>query len=80
MNQRLRAIYQNGTFIPLEPFDLPEDSEVELTVYNPYVILPQITEPSEREAILKDIKLSMEENPLPAGAPNLSREDLHERR
>ncbi|MBD0368534.1 MAG: antitoxin family protein, partial [Flavisolibacter sp.] len=32
MNQRLRAIYQNGTFIPLEPFDLPEDSEVELTV------------------------------------------------
>ncbi|MBD0376368.1 MAG: antitoxin family protein, partial [Flavisolibacter sp.] len=55
MNQRLRAIYQNGTFIPLEPFDLPEDSEVELTVHNPYVILPQITKPSERKAILKDI-------------------------
>ncbi|MBD0279115.1 MAG: antitoxin family protein, partial [Flavisolibacter sp.] len=60
MNQRLRAIYQNGTFIPLEPFDLPEDSEVELTVNNLYVILPQITEPSERKAILKDIILSME--------------------
>jgi predicted DNA-binding antitoxin AbrB/MazE fold protein len=80
MSQRVRAIYQNGAFIPLEPFDLPEDSEVELTIRSPYVIAPKLTESSERAAVLHEIVRNMQANPLPVDALSMTREELHERR
>lgn len=39
MAQRLRAIYQNGAFVPQAPCDLPENSEVDLVIEKPHVLL-----------------------------------------
>lgn len=80
MAQRLKAIYQNGVFVPQTPCVLPEDSEVELTIHDPYTIPPKITDPAERARILKEVVRSMKDNPLPEGTPRFTREELHERR
>lgn len=80
MAQRLRAIYQNGAFIPQTPCDLPENSEVELTIHDPYTIQPTVTDPQERARILKEVVQRMKDNPIPADAPHFTREELHERR
>lgn len=80
MSQRLKAVYQNGAFIPHAPCDLPENSEVELTIHDPYTIPPQITDPAERAKLLRELVQRMKENPLPDNAPRFTREELHERR
>lgn len=78
--QRLKAVYQNGAFVPQAPCDLPEGSEVELTIHDPYTIPPSVTDPKERARILKELVQRMKDNPLPADAPHFTREELHERR
>ncbi|MDT5123009.1 MAG: hypothetical protein QOC96_2491 [Acidobacteriota bacterium] len=81
MVQRLKAVYQNGAFIPQAPCDLPEGSEVELTIHNPYTIPPSVTDPEERKRILEELIQNMRDNPIPANAPaRFTREELHERR
>jgi predicted DNA-binding antitoxin AbrB/MazE fold protein len=80
MSQRVRAVYQNGAFIPQEPCDLPENSEVELIIENPHIIPPTVTDPEERKRILKRMVERMRANPIPANAPRFTREELHERR
>jgi predicted DNA-binding antitoxin AbrB/MazE fold protein len=80
MVQRLKAVYQNGAFIPQTPCDLPDGSEVELTISDPYTILPSVKDPEERARILKELVQRMKDNPLPANAPHFTREELHERR
>ena len=80
MEQTLKATYRNGTFIPETPCDLPEDSQVELTVHASS-IRPLVTDPEERARILKEVVENMKSNPLPADAPRrFTREELHERR
>jgi predicted DNA-binding antitoxin AbrB/MazE fold protein len=80
MSQRLKAIYQNGAFIPQGPCDLPENSEVELIIESPRVLPPKVTDPEERKRILKELVQNMRDNPIPANAPRFTREELHERR
>jgi predicted DNA-binding antitoxin AbrB/MazE fold protein len=80
MSQRLRAIYQGGTFIPQSPCDLPENSEVELIIETPRVIPPRVTNPEEQKLILARMVERMRANPIPPGAPRFTREELHERR
>jgi predicted DNA-binding antitoxin AbrB/MazE fold protein len=80
MSQRVRAIFHDGVFVPKQPCDLPEGSEVELTVNDPYTIPPEITDPAERAALLEELVKSMRENPIPANAPRFTRDELHERR
>ena len=80
MSQQVRAVFHDGVFVPQEPCDLPEGSEVRLTVDDPLTIPPEITDPVERAAVLKDIVRSMRENPIPANAPRFTRDELHERR
>ena len=81
MVQRLKAIYQGGTFIPQTPCDLPENSEVELIIEGPAVLPPAVTDPEERKRILEELIQKMRDNPIPANAPaRFTREDLHERR
>lgn len=80
MSQRVRFVFRDGVFIPQQPCDLPEGSEVQLTVDDPYTIPPEITEPTERAAQLKDLVLRMRENPIPHDAPRFTRDELHERR
>ncbi len=80
MSQRLRATYQRGAFIPETPCDLPEGAEVELILRGPTILPPEVTEPEERARILARLVDRMQQNPIPAEAPPLTRESLHERR
>jgi predicted DNA-binding antitoxin AbrB/MazE fold protein len=80
MSQRLKAIYQNGAFIPQVPCDLPENSEVELIIETPRVLPPTVTDLEERKRLLKELVQNMRDNPIPADAPRFTREELHERR
>jgi predicted DNA-binding antitoxin AbrB/MazE fold protein len=79
--QRLKAIYRNGAFVPQVPCDLPEESEVELTVHESGTITPEVTDPEERKRALERLTERMRANPIPADAPRrFTREELHERR
>jgi predicted DNA-binding antitoxin AbrB/MazE fold protein len=80
MSETIKAIFQNGVFIPQQPCNLPEGSEVKLIVHDPYTIQPEVTDPAERAALLKEIVQGMKDNPIPANAPRFTREELHERR
>ena len=80
MVQRLKAVYQNGAFVPQAPCDLPEGSEVELTIHDPDPIPPTVTDPEERKRIINRMIERMRANPIPANAPHFTREELYERR
>jgi predicted DNA-binding antitoxin AbrB/MazE fold protein len=80
MSQRVTAVFQNGVFVPQQLCDLPEGSEVQLTLDDPYTMLPEISDPVERATLLKELVRCMRENPIPADAPRFTREELHERR
>jgi predicted DNA-binding antitoxin AbrB/MazE fold protein len=81
MSQTLKTIYRGGVFIPQEPCDFPDGMEVMLTLGNPYLIPPKVTDPEERKRILKEVVERMRANPIPADAPRrFTREELHERR
>lgn len=80
MNVTLRAVYRNGVFIPDTACTLPENSQVELIVQGPIVVPPSVADPQERARIRKRVVERMRQNPIPAGAPRFSREQLHERR
>ena len=80
MAQRLKAIYQNGAFIPQSPCDLPENSEVDLVIEKLHILPPLVTDPEERKRILEELVQNMRDNPIPEDAPHFTREELHERR
>ena len=80
MAQRLKAIYQNGAFIPRSPCDLPENSEVDLVIEKPHILPLLETDPEERNRILEELVQNMRDNPIPEDAPHFTREELHERR
>jgi predicted DNA-binding antitoxin AbrB/MazE fold protein len=81
MSQTLKAIYRDGAFIPQTPCDLPEGSEVELTITETRVMPPQAVDPEARKRILEGMVARMRANPIPAEAPRrFTREELHERR
>jgi predicted DNA-binding antitoxin AbrB/MazE fold protein len=80
MSQRITAVFHNGVFVPQQPCDLPEGSEVQLTIDDPYTIPPEITDPVERAALLTELVRCMRENPIPPDAPRFTRDELHERR
>jgi len=78
MRQRIKAIFHEGAFIPQVPLDLPENSEVELTVYDPYTVAPEVESLEEKARILREVVESMRGNPIPADAPLFTRENLYE--
>lgn len=80
MAQRLKAIYQNGAFIPQSPCDLPENAEVDLVIEKPRLLPPLETDPEKRKRILEELVQNMRDNPIPENAPRFTREELHERR
>jgi predicted DNA-binding antitoxin AbrB/MazE fold protein len=81
MSQTFKAIYRDGAFIPQTPCDLPDGTEVVLTIGDPYHSPPKVTDPKERARILKELVQNMHNNPIPADAPRrFTREELHERR
>ena len=62
------------------PLSLAEDTEVELTIDDPFTIPPEITDPDQKTKAIDEIVRSMQSNPIPANAPRFTREELHERR
>ncbi len=80
MPRRLKAVYHRGVFVPQEPCDVPEGSEVELIIQGPSILPPEVKETEAQRHILKMVVERMRQNPLPANAPCLTREALHERR
>ena len=80
MSRKLKALYQGGVFVPQEPCDVPEGSEVELIIHGPLILAPEVKEAKERQHILRMVVERMRQNPLPVDVPGLTREALHERR
>ncbi len=80
MIRRIRAVYRDGAFRPETPCDLPDNFQVELLIQEDSVQKPRITDPDERRRILRQVTGRMQGNPIPAGAPRFSRDELHERR
>jgi hypothetical protein len=74
-----KAIYRQGAFFPESPFDLPDDSRVDLVVQGPS-ILPPVASEEERSRVLRQVTDRMKQNPVSADAPRFTREQLHERR
>ena len=79
MIDRIRAVYRDGAFRPAIPCDYPENHEVELLVQEPTVRDPSVSDSDERIRILRQITERMQKNPIPAGAPRFSRDEIHER-
>jgi predicted DNA-binding antitoxin AbrB/MazE fold protein len=75
----MKAVYHNGVFITREFCDIPEGSEVELIIQGPALVSPEVKGSEEKERILRMTVERMQQNPLPANAPRLTREALHER-
>lgn len=83
MSVRLKAIYRDGAFVPVpngEKLNVPENTEVEITVHDPYVLPPTAATEEERERALRELIESWEHHPLTNDAPRLTRDELHERR
>ncbi len=83
MSVRLKAIYRDGAFVPLtngEKLNVPENTEVELTVHNPYVAPATAKSDEERERALRELFASWDAHPLRPDAPRLTRDEMHERR
>ncbi len=83
MTIRLRAIYTGGAFVPVsqeEKLNVPENAEVEITVHNPYLLPPEITDPEERAAGQREAAQNMKANSFTGDPPRFTREELHERR
>jgi antitoxin component of MazEF toxin-antitoxin module len=83
MSVRLKAIYRDGAFVPLtngEKLNVPENSEVELTVHNPSVLPARPTSGEDRQRALRELFASWDAYPLRPDAPRLTRDEMHERR
>jgi predicted DNA-binding antitoxin AbrB/MazE fold protein len=80
MPRSVKAVYHNGVFITQEFCDIPEGSEVELIIQGSALLPPEVKGSEEKERILRMAVERMQQNPIPARAPRLTREALHERR
>jgi hypothetical protein len=83
MSLRLKAVYKNGAFVPItngEELNVPENSEVELTVHNSNVMPATVRTREERERALGELFESWDAHPLRPDAPRLTRDEMHERR
>lgn len=83
MSVRLKAIYRDGAFVPItngEKLSVQENTEVEITVHDPYVLPPTAASDEERACALRELVEGWERHPLASDAPRLTRDELHERR
>lgn len=83
MSTRLRATYTSGVFIPLPGQslpDLPEATEIEITVQKFSPDVPDLANEAARAALLREIAESMRANSFTGDPPRFTREELHERR
>ena len=65
MSVRLKAIYKDGAFVPIqngEQLNVRENTEVEITVHDPYVLPPTTANDEERERALRELFASQRDN------------------
>ena len=80
MQDTVRAIYRNGTFVPVVPCQLPEETEVDVVIHDKAQINPPtVTDAAERARIRRDVVANMKKNSIPGNAPRFTRDELHER-
>lgn len=80
MLDSFRAVFRDGAFVPQTPCDLPNNSEVELSLRGPSISQAPVQDKDERASILRQVTQRMRENALPVAASTLTRDSLHERR
>jgi hypothetical protein len=80
MTYRMKAVYRGGSFVPETRCALPENAEVDLFVQGPLHTPPVVTDPEQRDNVLRAITARMKRNSIPADAPRFTRDELHERR
>jgi len=80
MSKPVMAVYRNGVFVPTTACDIPENTEVQVWLHDPYVIPATVTDPLEAARIRREVVERMARNPISADAPRFTREQLHERR
>lgn len=79
MISRLKAQYLGNVFVPKQKCDLPDGTEVELTIAAEIAPSSPITD-QQRERVLARLVERMRNNPIPAGAPaRFTRDELHDR-
>jgi predicted DNA-binding antitoxin AbrB/MazE fold protein len=77
LTQTIKAVFENGVLKPMEPFDLPEHTQVRVTVELPPVEIQIRWEATkeERLAALEELMRMVKSR-----GEHLTREQLHERR
>ena len=80
MKQTITATYRDGAFHPDRPCGLSEGARVEVTELSRGVRPPEEADPDERRRIAGEVAKSMMDSPLCLGFPELTREQMHERR
>lgn len=77
MSATVTAVYEDGVFRPGSPCDLPEGSRVVLSIQEePEKLLSD----EEKKRLIEEMIERWKRNPLPADAPRLTRDEMHERR
>jgi hypothetical protein len=80
MQESYRAVFRDGAFVPVVPCNLPEETEVSVTVDENSTVMPPLeSDPVKRAEIKKRLLERMSNSPLPPDAPKLTRDQLHER-
>jgi len=81
MYQLLKAVYEHGSLVPEVPLDLPEGTEVIVTVHQTGAGLepPRVGSPEERKRLMQEFVSHVIATPFSGPAPRFSRDDMHER-
>jgi hypothetical protein len=65
MTEKLKAIYKDGTFIPQVDFSLPNNTEVELSIYRYCSLQSDIIDPEARKEVLNNLLQRMKKSRNP---------------
>jgi predicted DNA-binding antitoxin AbrB/MazE fold protein len=77
MIETLTAVYEDGKFVPDSPCDLPEGTRVVVSVQDePRKPLSD----DEKSRLMEQMIERWRRNPIPADAPQFTRDEMHERR
>ncbi len=61
MNQKVKAIYKDGTFIPQANCSLPDNAEVEIAIYRERLANGDIIDPEARKEVLNTLLKRMKQ-------------------
>ncbi len=78
--QRVHAVFTNGAFVPNEPYDLPEGTEVDLFISTEGRMEEPLAPPQDRGQIMARLIERMSSEKLSPDAPRFTRDELHDRR